>query len=82
MKKTETRKEIFCKMSFQIWMDLKKYMQKQCKDERMQEDYTLHLLCIFEHVDGVVFFRSFISVLFLYLLAPSLLEMKLYKLSP
>ena len=59
-----TREKSFCKTWFQVGMELKK-VQKQGRDERTQEDYPtsaqIHTRC------RVVFLRSFISALFLYL---------------
>ena len=58
-----TREKSFCKTWFQVGMELKK-VQKQGRDERMQEDYLTsakkNTRC------RVVFLRSFISALFLY----------------
>ena len=72
-----TREKSFCKTWFQVGMELKK-VQKQGRDERTQEEYRtsakISTRC------RVVFLRSFISALFLYLFsAPSLLEIKFYR---
>ena len=53
----------FCKGSFQVDVDLKK-VQKQGRDERTQEDCTF---AVYFCICRVVFLRSFLSALFLYL---------------
>ena len=58
-------------------MDLKN-VQKQGRDERMQEDYPTSAV-YFLQMYRVVFLSSFISALFCTFLGPSLLEIKFYK---
>ena len=70
-----TKEKKFCKTSYQVGMDPKKYKNK-VRDERMQEDYTLHLPKIHSRCRAV-FLRSFISCLVSALFSgPSSLEMK------
>ena len=52
-------------------------VQKQGKDERTQEDYPTS--GVYFCRCRVVSLRSFISALFLYFSAPSLLEIKFYR---